>query len=176
MMQDIARIVTEPTAEDQQWFPAIAGTGDEMAVLRDIWANYRDESFILQFLSPKLIRHFGLFHVLDDANEQNLRVEAIHDERGYRKIQRALSRHYDVSYSTPDIQVVDVDLSGDRRLILHHTVLNRMLLEERDARLVLQHIADLWGYDVLLKEVDSATDSVLKEHAATARGGIVLQT
>lgn len=176
MMQDIARIVTEPTAEDQQWFPAIAGTGDEMAVLRDIWANYRDESFILQFLSPRLIRHFGLFHVLDDANEPNLRVEAIHDERGYRKIQRALSRHYDVSYSTPDIQVVDVDLTGDRRLILHHAVLNRVLLEERDARLVLQHVADLWGYDVLLKEVDSTTDSVLKEHAATPRGGIVLQT
>ena len=25
MMQDIERICTEPTAEDQQWFPAIAG-------------------------------------------------------------------------------------------------------------------------------------------------------
>ena len=28
MMQDIERICTEPTAEDQQWFPAIAGSGD----------------------------------------------------------------------------------------------------------------------------------------------------
>ena len=54
-----------------------------MAVLRDVWANYRDESFILQFLSPRLIREFELFHVLDDANEPNLRVDAIHDERGY---------------------------------------------------------------------------------------------
>lgn len=173
MMQDIERIVTEPTAEDQQWFPQIAGTGDPMAVLRDVWANYRDESFILQFLSPRLIRHFGLFHVLDDATEPNLRVQAIHDERGYRKIQRALARHYDVAWNTPDIQVVDVNLAGDRRLIVHHRALNRILLEERDARLVLQHLADLWGYDVLLKEVDPATDSVLKEHAATPRGGIV---
>ena len=40
----------------EQWFPAIAGSGDEMAVLRDVWANYRDESFILQYLSPRLIR------------------------------------------------------------------------------------------------------------------------
>ena len=69
MMRDIERICTEPTAEDEQWFPAIAGKGDPMAVLRDVWANYRDESFILQFLSPRLIREFGLFHVLDDANE-----------------------------------------------------------------------------------------------------------
>ena len=67
MMRDIERICTEPTAEDQNWFPDIAGAGDPMAVLRDVWANYRDESFILQFLSPRLIREFGLFHVLDDV-------------------------------------------------------------------------------------------------------------
>jgi spore cortex formation protein SpoVR/YcgB (stage V sporulation) len=144
-----------------------------MAVLRDVWANYRDESFILQYLSPRMTRHFGLFHVMDDANEPNLRVEAIHDERGYRKIKQALARHYDVAHTAPDIQVVDVNLAGDRRLIVHHRALNRVLLEEKDARMVLQHLADLWGYDVLMKEIDPATDAVLKEHAATPRGGIV---
>jgi spore cortex formation protein SpoVR/YcgB (stage V sporulation) len=144
-----------------------------MAVLRDVWANYRDESFILQYLSPRMIREFGLFHVLDDSNEPNLSVEAIHDERGYRKIQRALAKQYDIAWTLPDIQVVDVNLAGDRRLILHHRALNRVLLEERDARFVLQHLADLWGYDVLLKEVDPGTDSILKEHAATPRGGIL---
>ena len=66
-----------------------------------------------------------------------------------------------------------MNLAGDRRLILHHRALNRVLLEERDARFVLQHLADLWGYDVLLKEVDPASDSVLKEHAATPRSGIL---
>jgi spore cortex formation protein SpoVR/YcgB (stage V sporulation) len=173
MMQDIERICTLPTAEDKQWFPHIAGCNDHMNVLRDVWANYRDESFILQFLSPRLIRDFGLFHVLDDANEPNLRVEAIHDERGYRKIQRTLARQYDIAWMLPDIQVVDVNLAGDRRLILHHRALNRVLLEERDARFVLQHLADLWGYDVLMKEIDPASDSVLKEHAATPRGGVL---
>ena len=173
MMQDIERICKEPTAEDKIWFPAIAGSGDEMAVLRDIWANYRDESFILQYLSPRMVRHFGLFHVMDDANEPSLRVEAIHDERGYRKIKQALAKHYDVAYTAPDIQVVDVNLAGDRKLILHHRALNRVLLEEKNARMVLQHLADLWGYDVVLKEIDPANDSVLKEHAANPRAGIV---
>ncbi len=173
MMQDIERICVTPTAEDMEWFPAIAGSGDAMAVLRDCWANYRDESFVLQFLSPRLIRQLGLFHVVDDADEPTLRVEAIHDERGYRKIQRALARHYDVASSTPDIQVVDVDLAGDRRLILHHRALNRVLLDERDARLTLQSLADLWGYDVVLREVDPVSDAVLKEHAASPRGGLL---
>jgi stage V sporulation protein R len=173
MMQDIERICTLPTAEDHQWFPHIAGCNDHMNVLRDVWANYRDESFILQYLSPKLVRHFGLFHVMDDASEPNLRVEAIHDERGYRKIKQALAKHYDVSWNSADIQVVDVNLAGDRRLIIHHRALNRVLLEEKDARLVLQHLADLWGYDVLMKEIDPSTDTVLKEHAASPKPGIV---
>jgi stage V sporulation protein R len=117
--------------------------------------------------------HIGLFHVLDDASEPTLRVEAIHDERGYRKIKQALAKQYDVSWNSADIQVVDVNLAGDRRLILHHRALNRVLLDEKDARLVLQHLADLWGYDVLMKEIDPGTDAVLKEHAASPRPGIV---
>src|SRR5438045_5674139 len=61
MMTDIERIVCKPSDEDREWFPDIAGGGDAMAVLRDVWANYRDESFIAQFLSPKLIRQFRVF-------------------------------------------------------------------------------------------------------------------
>jgi spore cortex formation protein SpoVR/YcgB (stage V sporulation) len=172
MMEDIARIATEPTEEDREWFPEIAGAGDAMAVLRDVWTNYRDESFILQFLSPRLMRRFKMFAVVDDANEPTLRVQAIHDERGYKRIRKALARQYDIAWQSPDIQVVDVNLAGDRRLILHHRALNRVLLDEGDARHVLQHLADLWGYDVLMKEVDPATGSVMKEHAAAPRPGL----
>jgi len=37
-----------------------------------------------------------------------------------------------------------------------------------DARRVLQHLADLWSYDVSLHEVD-ASDTILKEHVASPR-------
>ncbi len=170
MMEDIERVVTEPTDEDREWFPDIAGRGDPHAVLGDVWANYRDESFVSQFLSPHLIRRWKMFQVQDDGDpKKDLRVGAIHDERGYRNLRRALSRHYDVAWQDPDIQVVDVDLAGDRRLMLQHNVLNGVLMSERETRDVLQHLADLWGYDVHLKEVDGAAGKVLKEHSASAR-------
>src|SRR3546814_7181506 len=67
------------------------------------------------------------------------------------------------------IQVVDVDLAGDRHLILHHKVMNGVLLAESDAAHVLQHLADLWTYDVCMKEVDSTTGKMLNEHRARPR-------
>jgi stage V sporulation protein R len=151
MMQDIERIVTDPEEEDRAWFPEIAGTGDAMSVLRHIWANYRDESFIGQFLSPRLMRQLRLFH--------------LHD----RSIRRALARQHDVGWVDANIEIVDADLAGDRRLVLHHTVVNRNVLDETDTRRILQHLADLWGYDVVLKEIYSAV--VLKEHVVSPRAG-----
>src|ERR1700688_746092 len=169
MMQDIERIVSSPDDEDREWFPDIAGTGDVMAVLRDVWANYRDESFISQFLSPRLMRRLRMFHLHDDpAESAGIRVDAIHDERGYRRVRRELARQYDVGLIDANIEVVDVDLAGDRRLMLRHAVLKGAQLNETDARRVLQHLADLWSYDVSLVEVD-ATDTVLKEYVVTPR-------
>lgn len=164
MMQDIKRICTEPTEEDKEWFPDIAGNGDPMGTLRQAWANYRDESFVLQFLSPRIMRKFRLFQITDDSDEPTMRVAAIHDDLGYRKVRSALSRQYDLARREPDIQVADVDLAGDRHLVLSHAVFDGVLLEEKTTRQVLRHASMLWGYPVQLLEIDAATDEVLRTH------------
>jgi stage V sporulation protein R len=166
MMSDIKRICEEPTPEDREFFPEIAGSGDGFAVLRDAWANYRDESFILQYLSPAVIRKFRIIQIADDSSKPALRVEAIHDEVGYRQIRSALSRQYDLSRREPDVQVVDVDLKGDRTLILAHYVHDGVLLEEKTCRSVLRYAAALWGYAVKLLEIEAPTDKVLKTYEA----------
>ena len=154
MMNDIKRISTEPTPEDREWFPEFAGRGDWMETLRQAWAEFRDESFVLQFLSPKLIRDFRLFAVNDDAKEAAMEVRAIHDEQGYKDLRRRLSRHYDVAAQDPDLQVTDADLSGSRRLVLTHRVRNGVLLDKTEAERTLQYLAQLWGYRVKLVEQD----------------------
>jgi stage V sporulation protein R len=164
MMQDIERLCLDPTEEDRRWFPEIAGSRDPYQVLKDAWANYRDESFISQFLSPAVIRGQRLFNVVDDEEEDELVVAAIHDDRGYLKVRRSLARLHDVARRDPDIQIVDVDLAGERSLELRHHVVDGVALHSPDADRVLQHVADLWGYHVRLVEADD--EETYAEHEA----------
>ena len=166
MMQDIKRICEDPTEEDRDWFPDFAGCGDPMGTLKEAWAEFRDDGFILQFLSPKLIRDFRLFHIHDRSDSPFVQVQAIHDESGYRDVRRRLSQQYDTGVRDPDIQVVSADLSGDRRLVLHHRVRDGVLLDKNQCDRTLLHVAHLWGYRVKLMEMDIDTGEMLKEHEA----------
>ncbi|HZU91829.1 MAG TPA: SpoVR family protein, partial [Stellaceae bacterium] len=59
---------------------------------------------------------------------------------------------------------VDVDLRGDRCLVLAHYVHDGVLLEEKTCRAVLRYTASLWGYSVKLLEIEAATDKTLKAY------------
>ena len=171
MMQDIKRICLDPTDEDRTWFPQFAGNRDPWGTLKEGWANYRDESFIRQYLSPALIRKMKLFAVADDG-VSDLVVKAIHNERGYQTVRSSLARQFDTAQKEPEIEIVDVDLDGDRRLMLQHRVYDNVLLAEEDIQPVLRHLADLWGYEVSLSEVSSSSEAVLKQHSAGPTGAL----
>jgi len=153
MMCDIERIATNPTEEDRLFSPEIAGCGDPMGALKNVWANFRDDSCVAQHLSPHLMRKMRLFNLADRAAAPHYEVTAIHDERGYRKLRRALARQYDPGLRDPNIQVTGADLAGDRRLVLTHRLNDEVPLAERDAIAVLGHVASLWGFDVELRGV-----------------------
>jgi stage V sporulation protein R len=152
MMTDIRRICENPTPEDREWFPDIAG-GDWLKVLDFAMRNYKDESFIGQFLSPRLMREFHLFALADHEDEEQLVVDAIHNEQGYRRVRRLLSQQYNRDVQVPDIQVSRYDHRGDRSLTLtHRRHRNRPLSDESSE--VLKHLARLWGFTVRMDTVD----------------------
>ncbi len=157
MMEDLKRICEAPTKEDEEWFPEIAGFGDWRAVLKDAWANYRDESFILQYLSPKLMRDFRMFAIADDSEESHVEVAAIHDDRGYARLRERLSAMYDLGMHEPNIQVVAADLTGDRMLKLRHEVHNGRTLSKETKDAVMTYVETLWGYEVALEDSEPET-------------------
>ena len=164
LMQDIKRICKNPTDEDKAWNPEISGCGDWIGVLKDAWANHRDESFIRQYLSPHLIRKMKFFDLYDDGKSDIL-VKAIHNEHGYRTIRTNLADQFDIIQNEPEIEIVDVDLNGDRKLILQHRIYNGRLIDERDVKDVLRHLANLWGYEVILSEVSAQTEATVKQYS-----------
>lgn len=149
MYQDIRRICETPTDEEKQDFPLLANT-DWIQSLDNAMRNYKDESFVSQFLSPKLIRDLRLFMLTDNDQEPEMCINAIHNEGGYNRVRETLSKQYNLGSLDPDIQVFAVDLEGDRSLTLHYTQHNRVPLA-KDAEEVLKHLYTLWKFPVVLK-------------------------
>jgi spore cortex formation protein SpoVR/YcgB (stage V sporulation) len=112
--------------------------------------NFKDESFILQFLSPRVIRDLKMFCVVDDDKKDHLKVSAIHNETGYQQVREALSALHDIGTLEPDIQVYEVDTQGDRTLKLRHEMYEGRPLDDDSTTEMLKHVRRLWGFDVEL--------------------------
>jgi spore cortex formation protein SpoVR/YcgB (stage V sporulation) len=167
MWQDIRRICERPDAEDREWFPEIAGS-DWRQTFDFAMRNFKDESFIAQYLSPRLMREFRLFSVLDDDSAVKLKIDAIHDEPGYRALRRNLAEQYNLGSSDPNIQVWNVDRRGDRSLTLRHFAHQRRPLSPASLT-VLEHMASLWGFNVRLEYQTPAGDWGLLAERKTER-------
>jgi len=154
MMKDLRRICENPDAEDREWFPDIAG-GNWREVLDFAMRNFKDESFIGQYLSPRLIREFHLFAIADRASDDMMTVAEIHNEQGYREVRRLLSKQYDRDQNVPDIQITRYLYRGDRSLELEYRQRRERPLNG-EAKEVLKHLARLWGFKVTLNTVDEA--------------------
>ena len=152
MMRDIRRICEEPTEEDRRWFPELAGT-DWRKQLDFAMRNFKDESFIAQYLSPRLIREFRLFAVADHWREEELAIDSIHDDDGYRRVRKVLAGQHSRDAMVPDIQVVRYRRDGDRSLGLRHQIVRGRPLVDDDAQEVLKHLTRLWGFNVSLEAV-----------------------
>ncbi|MGL5949733.1 MAG: SpoVR family protein [Aeromonas sp.] len=151
---DLRRICEQPTAEDKAWFPDYAGS-DWVKTLHFAMQNFKDESFISQFLSPKVMRDLKLFAIADDDLNSHINVSAIHNEAGYRQVRQTLAAQYNLSNMEPNIQIYNVDVKGDRSLTLRYVPHNRVSLHESRHE-VLKHLHRLWGFDVRLEQENSS--------------------
>jgi stage V sporulation protein R len=153
IFQDIRRICENPTEEDRKWYPDLVNT-DWITAVDFAMRNYKDESFIAQYLSPKVIRDLKLFTVLSDENKPDLEVTHIHNEESYQQIRDLLSQQYNLSMIEPNIQVYNVDKRGDRSLTLRHIQRNNRPLDKKELEEVMRHLYKLWGFTVKIDSVN----------------------
>ena len=159
---DIKRICQHPTDEDREWFPDLVDK-PWLPELHNAMRNFRDESFIRQYLSPTVMRDWRLFAMYSDSDKDHYDITAIHNQRGYKQIRNALADQYNFGSREPDLQVWDVELMGNRHLVLRHTIHNDIPLC-KDTPDVLRHLSRLWGYNVSLESYNSTTDEVVVVH------------
>ncbi len=150
--QDLKRMCESPTDEDREWFPDIAG-GDWFTVIDFAMRNFKDESFISQYLSPKVIRDMKLFTILDDDQRNSLEVSAIHNERGYKHIRNALSEQYNLGSREPNMQVYKINRRGDRSMTLRYDAHQQRPLNQ-ETNDVLKHLVRLWGFSVRIESLN----------------------
>lgn len=149
---DIKRICETPTKEDEEWFPNLAGK-NWLEEIKYAAEHFRDESFILQYLSPEVMRKRRMFLLEDVHSNPFYEIKNIHNERGFKNIRSALSKQYNFSHHIPDIQIDRVNLRGDRKLYIRHYLVNGMRLDLQSYK-ALNYLKQLWGYDVVLEIID----------------------
>jgi spore cortex formation protein SpoVR/YcgB (stage V sporulation) len=154
MYCDIERICKNPTDEDKRWFPDLVSQ-NWLDALHHAMQSFKDESFISQYLSPKVIRDLRLFTLLDDEKNDYFKISAIHDEAGYQHIRDVLSSQYNIGDNEPNIQVFSVDVRGTRALTLRHYQHQGKPLANT-VHDVLKHFYFLWGFPVILEVLDES--------------------
>lgn len=151
IFMDIKRICENPTDEDKEYFPQLIGKNwiDEF---KYTIANYRDDSFVAQYLSPKVIRDMKLFSYYDRADSSFYSITNIHDEQGYKKIREIMSRQYNRTAYIPNIAVYDYD-DEEQILMLEYNMMNDISLNEDERDKVLDNIEYMWGGNCDIKYI-----------------------
>lgn len=165
MFKDIKRMCEEPTPEDRKWFPDLVGKPWKEEMLFAM-KNFRDESFIQQYLSPKLMRDFRMFAMTDDAEQDHFLVNLIHNDDGYTKIRNQLAEQYKLENKIPNLMITKADMKNDRTLFVEHRTKKGVLLKDQTAREVMEHLCYLWGYKVVLQTMDE-TGKLLHSYSAS---------
>lgn len=153
MFQDIKRRCQFPTKEDELLFPDQVGRPFREVYFEAV-KSYKDESFILQYLSPEVIRKMRLLTLLDDdKNTQHFSVSGSADDEYFDQVRKQLAYSYDLGVAQPHISVFDVDWKGARTLQMRHIVHQRRPLDESETKKILRHVYRLWQFPVSIESI-----------------------
>lgn len=109
IFMDLKRACLNPDEEDYLYLSSIAGKSEWKKELKNIVKYFKDESFVLQFLSPKVIRKFKLFSYHDNAVDDYVKITATQNDESVKTIRRLLSESLSIDNWKPDLEVETLD-------------------------------------------------------------------
>jgi len=166
--RDIKRMCENPTKEDEEWFPNLVGKPWQEEI-KTACANFRDDGFIQQYLSPKVIRDFGLFAVKFKPDVAPL-VTEIHDEIGYSNIKNIFASTYSRVNYVPELAISAANLRGDRKLTIEYFPHEGRNLDNEYLNKTLKLMKVLWEYPIEI--VTKTTKDSTGEMAIVQLGSI----
>lgn len=170
IFRDLRRMCEDPTPEDKQYFPTIAGQKDWRSVLRYAMENFKDDTFIAQYLSPKVVRDLKLFWIQDKHHLNDyVTVEAIQDRDSFELLRQKFSERYARSSRVPYITIDQVDMTSNRRCRMTHHPRQEVPLDEAQARHTLDYFTKLWEFPATLKTI-CYEDEKASERLLTSSG------
>ena len=164
MFKDIRRICENPTEEDKEWFPGLIGK-NWIEEVKFAAYNFKDESFIGQYLSPKLMRDLKLFVLNDSCDNNEYEITHIHDDDGYKEIRSKLSKQYLFGNHIPDIYVEGWDFKKRRTLYLVIQEHNGVEIKDDDtgackSEAVMDMIKKYWPFPVHIKYIKTDGEEI----------------
>lgn len=94
-----------------------------LAFITYIMENYKDDTFLINFLSPQVIRYFKLFEIEDSpVHPEYYLVTAVEQNCDGDHIREALCNMYDIANKTIPLTITNANLNSDRSLEVAHFV------------------------------------------------------
>lgn len=150
LFSEIKRICLDPTEEDKLHFPQLIGKNwvDEVNYAA---INFRDSSFIQQYLSPKLVKEFGIVKFNSNSDNNYVEVKATADDEDFSEIRMGLANHYDYYSQIPYMTVEGASLKGNRTLFLNIIEKKDREVDDKSIYQSLTLLKKVWPYLINVK-------------------------
>ena len=150
IFQEIKRICLDPTEEDKYYCPYLIGR-DWVEEVKFAAYNFKDESFILQYLTPKIVRDFKLFKFEDDTSADYWEVKATQEDKYFYEVRKQLAESYNLFKNLPIMYVEGADLRRNRTLYLVIEQVADKQLDTIQGVKVAELLKKIWPYPVKFK-------------------------
>lgn len=153
LFSEIRRICENPTEEDRLNSPHLIGK-DWKEEIQFAMENFKDESFILQYLTPKIVRDLKLFSYTDDSDKDVYSIDSVHSDEDFKELRIKLAQKYNLFTKIPYMYVEGADLKRNRALYIVQDDVNDKCIEPTSLYKSLLLLKKLWPYPIILKHTD----------------------